>query len=211
MLERELEDWLFAHAEDAWPYPIKVTRQVDLAHGRADILVLSECPTLPGLCHWLFVVELKRGPLVPKDVAQVLQYQYDVFSNLCAMYEVLEDPYTKGNGYALLQERLYGDDAQCLVRAELIGHSIDDKTLCIAEAAGVWVRTWEEHEGGIVLDYAIARRDLSIMPSSWLYTYAPLIEKAMDKEAESDENTKLAKLFMGDDAWNIPFVVGRDE
>ena len=207
MREKELEDWLFTHSETFNPAPVKMIRQVPLEHGRADLVgwFVENDPVL-GVMSFLGVIELKRDKLRPEHVAQVLMYTYDIRDDLMRRYPAFAE--SPSGGRKWLEDRLYGQVGNPLIVPQLIGRSIDDKTLCIALEANVWVRLWKHEGEAIILDAPQFTPRRERERSQWHAVLGPEIEQGMSIEAQDNENRALAEIFMGDAIWETPFVIG---
>jgi hypothetical protein len=153
--ESELEDFLEkcpgALREDGCT--AFIGRQVDLPHGRLDLLLSDD---------QLLIVELKARPLQEKDVCQVLRYQYDIRAILRQSGRYLrEHPEAfpgrsnYGGGLAIREYDAFiakrfmmtGDTAdEPITCPVLIGSAASEEIVAAMDAIGGRVYVWKAYE-----------------------------------------------------------------
>ncbi len=189
--EREFEDWLVANPEAIEEGMEIVGRQIELPHGRLDLL---------GFCRYAYVIELKAEPLRERDVAQVMRYVADVGQILgdIAMIKFRSltmsgDPDNNGVKARVFERRLgwrHGLSASrdAGILAALVGTSAPDRVLATAFSSGVEVYTWESIEGGFALERRGLGRQVSLKPMpSWALRLSWMIEKQCRQEVEEED------------------------
>lgn len=179
--EQHLEDWIAArngyiHA-DKYPEHTKrwklLKRQAKLPHGRAALIVTDGGQVI--------VIELKRGALDTKALAQVLRYVRD-----------LRDIWNK----ALKERGMSIDQAHTIfpytIAGLLIGHSIDDDINVAATAAGVGVYLYQYTGAGYVFEFTDSSQMNAAQAEEFSYGYlGEAMRAALDQyldDAADDES-----------------------
>jgi len=149
--ERQLEDWIVEHWDDVPFTGDYIGRQIELPHGRLDLL---------GFLDVAQVIELKARPLKEKDIGQLLRYTGDIKATLQMAYDCNDKDRLRSLLQTEYQWELVNDILQLLaskptaragfersIAPILIGSSVTESILACAYGANIEVYTWKHYEG----------------------------------------------------------------
>lgn len=187
--EKHLEDWLWNNESEFNAQTCSdpafekrfVARQVSVPSGVIDLVGIDA----QGV--ELYIVELKRGDIDAKALAQVLRYSRDI-SDLCFFVwaDLADDPATRYTASCLLEP------VEDIARKVLIGHSIKDENLLVAcEATGISVYLYDYSDGA----YSVrpvrtrgAKKDLDLIAAHRDTVMGSLMRGAMLKRGNHQKH-----------------------
>lgn len=206
--ESEIEDYLEKHPEAFLPYSdnaILLGRQIQLPHGRLDLLIYDES---------IYIVELKAVPLKPRDVCQVLRYQRDIRDLIWSTSQWENDQIPQRRLYAGRAgkefDRVYAEKTTGkpdtfvfpVTVPVLIGPHSNESVVSAMMAVGGRVFefetdgddsfVFEEHFGEVSI------YDPQYWPDplpSWLIEYLSIVVQEASKEAKIEQDLLAFRLF----------------
>lgn len=194
MREKELEDHICEAPETLFGTGAEILgRQVQLPHGVADIIVWV---------HKTLVVELKTRPLKDQDIGQVLRYIYDVRQALKAIVYLHELPHYSEFSF---KESIYSSEAGHYhglsgmrddgITGCLVGPSVPEKVLVAAQAAGIYIATYDEQPALVFEDQHVPQARQLSDRCGWSLRTFQHIRTICQEAAEGTFDAEVAILF----------------
>lgn len=198
--ERMLEDWICERPREIFWHNLEIIgRQIDLPHGRLDILAW-------GAGSDVLVIELKARPLQEKDIGQVARYCCDI--NL-ALTDIGRAQMPEPKTNRTLTEEIFASKWQEYhtslsdhppAKPVLIGSSVDANMLAAAFGVNVSVFVWSYKDGSFTIDipnYGILSVNGGIPDSQCVLELSRRIVDRCHKETEEDIDRMLRTILDG--------------